>query len=106
MARVVDEPDPPAGVDQVPSPRQNVDDEADVPLLRLETDKLPDTPVDNGSPVAFVSVAEDGDPSAGVTRVGLVALTGAPEPVAVVQAGRADAPPPTRMSVVAPAASV
>jgi hypothetical protein len=31
---------PPAGVAQVPSPRQNVDDDAPVPLLRLATGRL------------------------------------------------------------------
>ena len=34
---------PPAGVAQVPSPRQKVDDDADVPLFRLPTGKLPVT---------------------------------------------------------------
>ena len=47
-----------------------------------------------------------GVPSTGVTSVGEVARTGAPDPVAVVHTGRADVPPPTRISVVAPAASV
>ena len=46
----------------------------------------PDTPVEIGRPVAFVSVAEDGVPSAGVTNVGLVANTNAPEPVSSVTA--------------------
>jgi hypothetical protein len=32
----------------------------------------PDTPVDTGNPVAFVSTAADGVPSAGVVKVGLV----------------------------------
>lgn len=45
-----------------------------------------------------------GVPNAGVTSVGLVARTGAPDPVAVVHTGKALAPPPTRTSVVAPAA--
>ena len=40
------------------------------------------------------------------TRAGELARTGAPVPVAVVQIGRALAPPPTRISVVAPAARV
>ena len=39
-----------------------------------------------------------------VVNVGLPALTGAPVPVAVVHTGAA-APPPTKSSVVAPAAS-
>lgn len=38
-------------------------------------------PVDTGRPVAFVSTAEDGVPSAGVTRVGLVERTILPVPV-------------------------
>jgi len=57
-------------------------------------------------PVTFVITPDDGVPKAGVTSEGLVALTGAPDPVAVVQTGRADVPPPTRMAVVAPAARV
>lgn len=59
-----------------------------------------------GRPVQLVNVPDDGVPSAGVTRVGEVARTGAPLPVAVVQMGNALAPPPTSISVVAPAASV
>ena len=47
-----------------------------------------------------------GVPSSGVVRVGDVALTGAPDPVAVVQTGSAEAPPPTRTAVVAPLANV
>ena len=49
----------PAGVAHVPSPRQNVLDEAEVPLLRLPTGRLPDTSVDrtmapnDGRPAAF-----------------------------------------------------
>lgn len=39
-----------------------------------------------GKPVALVSVTEDGVPSAGVTNVGLVANTKAPEPVSPVTA--------------------
>ena len=46
----------------------------------------PLTPVLIGSPVALVSVAEDGVPSAGVTRVGDVAKTNEPEPVSSVTA--------------------
>lgn len=41
----------------------------------------PDTPVEIGRPVAFVKVALDGVPRAGVTKVGEVANTSAPEPV-------------------------
>ena len=39
-----------------------------------------------GKPVALVSTAEDGVPKAGVTNVGLVANTKAPEPVSPVTA--------------------
>lgn len=59
-----------------------------------------------GNPVQFVSVQEVGVPRSGVTSVGLVALTGDHDPVAVVHTVRAEAPPPTRTSVVAPFASV
>ena len=45
---------------------------------------MPVTPVVNGSPVAFVSVAEVGVPKIGVTSVGLVDSTFAPEPVLLV----------------------
>jgi len=48
---VVLAPLPPAGVAHVPSPRQKVDAEADVPLLRFVTGRLPVTPVERGSPV-------------------------------------------------------
>ncbi len=41
----------------------------------------PDTPVDIGKPVQFVRVPDEGVPNAGVTRVGLLAKTNAPEPV-------------------------
>src|SRR3990167_4751063 len=44
-------------------------------------------------------------PSTGETNVGEVALTGEPEPVAAVQTGAVAAPPPTKISVVAPAAT-
>jgi len=46
----------------------------------------PDTPVDMGRPVMFVAMPEDGVPSAGVTSVGDVANTLAPEPVSSVSA--------------------
>lgn len=46
----------------------------------------PDTPVEIGSPVAFVNVPDVGVPKAGVTSVGLVANTKAPEPVSFVTA--------------------
>ena len=46
----------------------------------------PDTPVEIGSPVAFVKVALVGVPKRGVTNVGLVAKTFAPVPVSSVKA--------------------
>lgn len=42
--------------------------------------------MDNGSPVAFVSVPDAGVPRVGVTSVGEVANTSAPEPVSLVTA--------------------
>lgn len=65
-------PDDAAGVAQLPSPRQNVVADAPVPLPRLVTGKLPVTPVESGSPVAFVKVTLAGVPSVGVVIVGLV----------------------------------
>lgn len=52
----------------------------------MATGSVPVTPVDNGSPVAFVSVPDAGVPRAGVTSVGDVAKTSAPEPVSFVTA--------------------
>ncbi len=46
----------------------------------------PETPVETGSPVQLVRVPEAGVPNAGVTKVGLVANTRAPEPVSSVTA--------------------
>ena len=46
----------------------------------------PETPVLIGSPVQLVKVPEVGVPSTGVTRVGEVAKTSAPEPVSSVTA--------------------
>jgi hypothetical protein len=46
----------------------------------------PDTPVEIGSPVAFVKVALVGVPRIGVTNVGEVANTADPEPVSSVKA--------------------
>lgn len=79
-ATLVTVPDP-VGDAHVPSPRQNVPAEADVPLFKLVTGKLPVTPVDNGKPVALVKTPDDGVPKAGVTKVGLVAKTNDPLPV-------------------------
>ena len=68
--------------------------------------KTPVTPVVRGNPVRLVATPAEGVPIFGVTSVGDVARTGAPVPVAVVHTGKADAPPPTSNSVVAPVASV
>ena len=76
----------PAGVAQEPSPRQNVDALADVPLFKLVTGRLPVTPVDRGKPVALVSVTDVGVPRIGVTKVGEVANTAEPVPVSSVKA--------------------
>ena len=46
----------PPGVTHVPSPRQNVEDDAPVPLFRLLVDRLPVTPVESGRPVQFVNM--------------------------------------------------
>lgn len=63
-------PDPPLGIAQLPSPRQNVEDDAAVPLFRFPTGRFPVTPVVNGSPVQLVSVPEVGVPRLGVTNTG------------------------------------
>jgi hypothetical protein len=54
------------------------------PVPPLETPSVPVIPVDSGSPVHEVSVPDVGVPSTGVTRVGEVFKTLAPEPVDVV----------------------
>lgn len=51
------------------------------PVPPLATGSVPVTPVVRGKPVAFVSVALEGVPKAGVTSVGEEAKTTAPEPV-------------------------
>lgn len=51
-------PPPPAGVAQVPSPRQKVVFEAEVPLFKLVTGKLPDTSV------AKATAPKEGEPEA------------------------------------------
>lgn len=89
------------GVAQVPSPRQKVVLDADVPLLRFVTGRLPVTPVVRGKPVAFVRVAEDGVPSAGVTSVGDVARTTFPVPVVARAVGAATDPVPLPTTVLA-----
>jgi hypothetical protein len=66
---------PPPGAAHVPSPRQNVELDALVPLLRLATGRLPVTPVLRGRPVAFVSTPDAGVPNAGVVNVGAVRVS-------------------------------
>jgi hypothetical protein len=83
-ATLVTEPAPAAA--HVPSPRQKVDTEAEVPELRLVTGRLPTTPVVKGRPVIFVATPEVGVPSRGVTNVGELANTLAPVPVSSVRA--------------------
>jgi hypothetical protein len=96
----------------VPSPRQYVDDDAEVPLFKLVTGKLPVTPVDNGNPVAFVSVTLDGVPSAPPLTTKAPAepvltpkAVTTPVPVVTV-AGAAPAPPPTTRALDANAAEL
>ncbi len=52
----------------------------------MVTGRFPVTPVESGSPVQLVRVPLVGVPSAGVTRVGLVAKTRDPLPVSSVTA--------------------
>ena len=85
-ATLVTVPLPAVGVTQVPSPRQYVLADADVPEFKLVTGKFPVTPVVKGRPVAFVKVADCGVPRIGVTKVGEVANTNDPEPVSSVTA--------------------
>lgn len=54
----------PAGVAQVPSPLQNVEELALVPLFKFVTGRFPVTPVVRGSPLALVRVNEVGVPMA------------------------------------------
>ncbi len=58
------------------------------PVPPFATGSAPVTPVVSGSPVALVSTAADGVPSAGVTNVGESANTAAPVPVSSVSAAR------------------
>lgn len=53
------------------------------PVPPFDTDRVPVTPVESGSPVAFVRTRADGVPRAGVTSVGEVARTTSPVPVHV-----------------------
>ena len=100
------------GVAHVASPRQKVEAEADVPLFKLVTGKLPVTPVVNGKPVALVRVPLDGVPRAPLKVTKAPALptftpkaVTTPVPVVVV-AGAAPAPPPITRALAVSAAEV
>jgi len=56
------------------------------PVPPLPIGKVPVTPVVNGRPVKFVATPDVGVPNKGVTKVGEVAKTKAPEPVSSVTA--------------------
>jgi len=60
--------------------------DAVTPVPPLATGSVPVTPVVNGNPVALVKTPLVGVPSSGVTSVGDVAKTNAPEPVSSVTA--------------------
>jgi hypothetical protein len=60
------------GVAQTPSPRQNVEADAEVPLFRLPTGRFPVIPVVKGKPVTLVITPEAGVPKSGVVKTGLV----------------------------------
>ena len=66
---------PPAGVAQVPSPRQKVELDAEVPPFSRAIGRFPVTPLANGSPVQLTRLPAVGVPRLGVTSVGLVAFT-------------------------------
>lgn len=69
----------------VPEPLSNAPEVKDVaPVPPLVTGRVPVVPPSIGNPVAFVNVADDGVPKAGVTSVGLVDSTTLPEPVEAV----------------------
>jgi hypothetical protein len=55
-----------------------------LPVPPFATGSVPVTPVVNGRPVQLVNVPEDGVPNTGVTSVGEVDSTFAPDPVDVV----------------------
>jgi hypothetical protein len=68
----------PVGEAQVPSPRQNVEDEAAVPEFRCDTPRFPVTPVVNGNPVQLVKTPSIGVPICIFGNV--VLIDGTPEP--------------------------
>ena len=65
---------------------------------------VPVTPVVSGRPVILVAVPEEGVPSTGVTKVGLVAKTNAPDPVSLVTADArlADVGVPKKVATLLP----
>jgi hypothetical protein len=93
-----------AGVAHVPSPRQNVVDDALVPEFRLVTGKLPVTPVVSGRPVALVNTALAGVPRAGVVSVGLVSVR--PATVAAVAPSATLVDPIVTDELVSPALGI
>jgi hypothetical protein len=103
-ATLVTEPVPAAA--QLPSPRQNVDAVAPVPLFKLVTGRLPVTPVVSGKPVALVRVPLAGVPRSGVTRVGLLDNTTLPVPVLVTTPVPPLATAKVPAKVIAPAVAV
>jgi len=68
----------------------------------LATGNVPVTPLVKGKPVTLVITPEAGVPSAGVTRVGLVARTMPPEPVTALPRAVAT-PVPRAVTPVPPA---
>jgi hypothetical protein len=89
----------------VPSPRQNVDALALVPLFRLVTGRFPVTPVVKGSPVALVKVPLEGVPStppfttnAPADPTAMPRAVTTPVPVVVVT-GAPPAPPPSTIAL-------
>jgi hypothetical protein len=71
------------GTAHVPSPRQKVDEDAAVPLPKLATGRLPVAWL-TGMFVQLERFPDVGVPKMGVTNVGVVASTLAPDPVEVV----------------------
>ena len=70
----------------------------------LAIGNVPVTPVVSGRPVILVAVPEEGVPSTGVTKVGLVAKTNAPDPVSLVTADArlADVGVPKKVATLLP----
>jgi hypothetical protein len=66
----------------VPAPSKTLlEVNVDAPVPPLATGRVPVTPVVNGRPVQLVNVPDEGVPNTGVTSVGEVASTFAPDPV-------------------------